>query len=292
VIRRVAKKGSNKGIGMGKGLGEETSMTHPLLITQEGPISIITLNQPERRNPISDLDMVDALCDAVSAADADMNVRAVILTGAGSAFSSGGDVKKMRMDGGGTRDTQPANTRRNYKFGIQRLPLLFQAIEVPVVAAINGPAIGAGCDLACMCDVRIAAQSARFAESFVKMGIIPGDGGAWLLPRIIGFSRATEMALTGEMIDAAQALEYGLVSHVVPDNDLMEKARAIAGKIAANPPHATRMTKRLLRAAQTATLANILEMSAAMQAVAHTTADHDEAITAFIEKRPAVFTGQ
>jgi enoyl-CoA hydratase/carnithine racemase len=286
------KKGVEQRHWYGKGLGEETSMTQPLLITQEGPISIITLNQPERRNPISDLDMVDALCDAVSAADADMNVRAVILTGAGTAFSSGGDVKKMRMDGGGTRDTQPANTRRNYKFGIQRLPLLFQAIEVPVVAAINGPAIGAGCDLACMCDVRIAAQSARFAESFVKMGIIPGDGGAWLLPRIIGFSRATEMALTGEMIDAAQALEYGLVSHVVPDNDLMEKAHTIAGKIAANPPHATRMTKRLLRAAQTATLANILEMSAAMQAVAHTTADHDEAITAFIEKRPAVFTGQ
>lgn len=266
-------------------------MTSPLLIEQDGPIRTVTLNQPERRNPISDQAMVDALCEAMAEADADIGVRVVILTGAGTAFSSGGDLKQMKS-GAGLRAGLPAQTRRNYKTGIQRLPLAFQALEVPVVAAVNGPAIGAGLDLATMCDIRIAAESAKFAESFVKLGIIPGDGGAWLLPRIVGFSRATELALTGEMFDARTALEYGLVSHVVPDADLMAKAREVAGKIAANPPHAVRMTKRLLREGQTAGLANILEMSAAMQSLAHATRDNDEAIDAFIEKRTPVFRGE
>ena len=260
-------------------------------VERDGGIVTVTLNDPEKRNPISARDMVDALCDAIEAADADISVRCVILTGAGTAFSSGGDVKGMKAGGGGTRAASPADTRRNYKWGIQRLPMLFQSLEVPVIAAVNGPAIGAGCDLTCMCDIRIAAESAKFAESFVKLGIIPGDGGAWLLPRVIGFSKATELALTGEMIDAAEALRIGLVSSVVPDSDLMAAARTMAEKIAANPTHGVRMAKRLLREAQTATLANILEMSAAMQSVAHTTADHDEAIDAFIEKRKPVFRG-
>jgi enoyl-CoA hydratase/carnithine racemase len=265
-------------------------MHDPVLQERTGAILTLTLNLPERRNPISDGAMVEALLAAVQAADADLTTRAVILTGAGSAFSSGGDMKKMAA-GSGLRDPLPAQTRRNYKAGIQRLPLVFQALEVPVIAAINGPAIGAGCDLACMCDVRVAAESARFAESFVKVGIVPGDGGAWLLPRIVGFAKASEMALTGEIIDAQEALAYGLVSRVVPDNELLDLARTIAAKIAANPPHAVRMTKRLLREAQTASLANILEMSAAMQALAHETTDHAEAVSAFLERRNPNFSG-
>jgi enoyl-CoA hydratase/carnithine racemase len=124
------------------------------------------------------------------------------------------------------------------------------------------------------------------------VGIVPGDGGAWLLPRIVGFSKATELALTGETIKADEALRIGLVSRVVPSGELMAAARAVADKIAANPPHAVRMTKRLLREGQTATLANILEMSAAMQSLAHATRDNDEAIDAFLEKRPPRFTGE
>ena len=266
-------------------------MSPKILTEQRGPILWVTLNQPDSRNPISDPDMVDLLVTIITTADADISVRAVILTGAGSAFSSGGDVKKMASGSGGLRTALPAQTRRNYKTGIQRLPLTFQALEVPVIAAINGPAIGAGLDLACMCDIRIAARSAKFAESFVKLGIIPGDGGAWLLPRIIGFSRASELALTGDMIDADAALAAGLVSRVVDDDDLLAEAEIIAQKIAANPPHAVRMTKRLLREGQTATLPNILEMSAAMQAIAHATADHDEAISAFLERRSPSFSG-
>jgi enoyl-CoA hydratase/carnithine racemase len=170
--------------------------------------------------------------------------------------------------------------------------LMFQALEVPVIAAVNGPAIGAGCDLTCMCDIRVAGESAKFAESFVKLGIIPGDGGAWLLPRIVGFSKAVELSLTGDMIDAAEAKRIGLVSEVVPDDQLMAKANEIAAKIAANPPHGVRMAKRLLREGQTADLKNILELSAAMQALAHATKDNDEAINAFIEKRVPEFKGE
>lgn len=263
-----------------------------LLQERDGAVLTVTLNLPEKRNPISDNDVVDALCAAMEAADKDITIGCVILTGAGSAFSSGGDLKQMAPDVGSLRSAKSVQTRRNYKYGIQRLPLLFQALEVPVVAAVNGHAIGAGCDLACMCDIRVASDNAKFAESFVKLGIIPGDGGAWLLPRIVGFSKATELALTGEMIDAAEALRIGLVSEVVSPEELIATARRIADKIAANPPHAVRMTKRLLREGQTAELKNILEMSAAMQALAHATADNDEAINAFMEKRAPKFTGE
>lgn len=266
-------------------------MTGHVLTERDGAIITLTLNAPERRNPITDLPMIEALLGALEAANSDIGVRAVILTGAGSAFSSGGDVKKM-VPGGGLRDALPARTRINYKAGIQRLPLAFEALEVPIIAAVNGPAIGAGCDLACMCDLRIAGTSARFAESFVKVGLVPGDGGAWLLPRIVGFSKACEMALTGDMIDAAEALACGLVSRVVEDGELLAEAKALAARIAANPPHAVRMTKRLLRQASVSSLPQILEASAAMQALAHATADHEEAVAAFTQRRPAEFIGE
>jgi enoyl-CoA hydratase/carnithine racemase len=263
-----------------------------LILREEADgIVTLTLNQPEMRNPISDAPMINALVEAIGRADREITTRVVVLTGAGKAFSTGGNINAMR-EGGGLNDPLAANTRRNYRNGIQRLPLLFEAIEVPVIAAVNGPAIGAGCDLACMCDIRIAGESAKFAESFVKLGLVPGDGGAWLLPRVVGFSMAAEMALTGEMLDAAQALACGLVSRVVPDAELLDSARALAARIAANPPHAVRMTKRLLREGRTATLAAILETSAAAQALCHATADHKEAVSAFLEKRTPVFSGE
>ena len=266
-------------------------MTDIVLRSMEDGIITLKLNRPEMRNPISDDDMVEALVAALQSADVDMSVRVVVLTGEGTTFSSGGNLNKMG-EAGGVNDPLPAQTRRNYKWGIQRLPLLFESLEVPVIAAVNGPAIGAGCDLACMCDVRIAAQGARFAESFVKVGLVPGDGGAWLLPRIVGFSKACEMALTGDAIDAEEALACGLVSQVVPNNDLTAAAHHLALRIAANPPHVVRMTKRLLREASTANLTTILEMSAAMQALAHATSDHREAVAALLGKRPPSFRGR
>ncbi|WP_298200064.1 crotonase/enoyl-CoA hydratase family protein [Novosphingobium sp.] len=257
---------------------------------QDGSIVTLTLDLPERRNPISEAPMIEAIVAALARLNADLTVRAAILTGAGSAFSSGGDLRKMAEPGGPTQ-APPVQSRTWYVDGIQRIPLAFQQLEVPIIAAVNGPAIGAGNDLACMCDIRVAARSARFAESFVKVGLIPGDGGAWLLPRVVGQSKAREMAFTGDLLDADQALACGLVSQVVDDDELLPAARRIAERIAANPPHAVRMTKRLMNEAQGQSLATVLQMSAAFQAVAHTTRDHAEAITAFTEKRAPVFTG-
>jgi enoyl-CoA hydratase/carnithine racemase len=259
-----------------------------LLRSETDGVVTLTLNLPEQRNPISGPAMIDALCDAIEAADADLSARVVVLTGAGSAFSTGGDINAMKV-GGGLVDASPVQTRQNYRRGIQRLPLLFERIEVPVIAAVNGAAIGAGCDLACMCDIRIAGESARFAESFVKLGIVPGDGGAWLLPRVVGFSKACELAFTGDVISAREALACGLVSQVVPDGDLLAAVGALAARIAANPPHAVRMTKRLMREARLSSLSVILELSAAAQALSHTTTDHTEAVDAFLAKhRPRI----
>lgn len=264
-------------------------MTEPVLYERDGDIVRITINRPDIRNAISDDDSIQALCDAVARLDADAGVRAAVLTGAGSAFSSGGNLRKMAQDG--VADQPPVKTRRTYTDGIQRIPLAFEKLEVPVVAAVNGPAIGAGCDLACMCDIRIAGESASFAESFVKVGIVPGDGGAFLLQRVIGYARAAEMALTGDAIDAAQALAIGLVSRVVPDAELLSVATATARRIAANPPSAVRLTKKLLREGYHQRLESLLELSAAYQALAHTTNDHREAVDAFLARRSPVFTG-
>ena len=266
-------------------------MSEPVIYqTGDDGIVTLTLNRPETRNPLTDADMLEAILAALARLDADESARVAILTGAGKAFSSGGNLHAMR-EGGGLKEALPARTRGNYKRGIQRLPLAFAALEVPVIAAVNGPAIGAGCDLTCMCDLRIAGESARFAESFVKLGLVSGDGGAWLLPRVVGWSKAAEMALTGDAIDAAEALACGLVSQVVADAELLDAARALARRIAANPPFAVRMTKRLLWEGRHAGLASLLEMAAPMQALAHATGDHSEAVEAFLEKRPPVFRG-
>ena len=267
-------------------------MTDPVLYELDANgVATITLNRPELRNPISGLDLIESLLDTLEQMEGDPKVRVAILTGAGASFSAGGNLKAMKPDVGELNASLPARTRGNYKRGIQRLPLAFAALEVPVIAAVNGHAIGAGLDLACMCDLRIASESAKFAESFVKLGIIPGDGGAWLLQRIVGFSKAAELTLTGETIDAAEALRIGLVSQVVPDADLLPAARAMAARIACNPPFAVRMAKRLIWDAGQMNLASVLEMSAAMQAVAHATKDNAEAIDAFLEKRVPQFRG-
>ncbi|WP_404383836.1 crotonase/enoyl-CoA hydratase family protein [Caenispirillum salinarum] len=268
----------------------ETPDTDPVLYAQDGAVVTLTLNQPETRNAITDVALVDAFVAACDRIRVDESVRCVIITGAGKAFSSGGNVKHMR-DKQGTFGGSPARIRENYRRGIQRIPRALYDLDVPTIAAVNGPAYGAGCDLTLMCDIRIAAEEAVFAENFVKVGIIPGDGGAWLLPRAVGASRAAEMAFTGDPVDARTALAWGLVSRVVPAPELLPAARALADRIAVNPPHALRMTKRLMREGQHTRLDTLLEMSAAFQGTAHHTADHDEAVAAILEKRAPSFRG-
>lgn len=266
-------------------------MSEWLKYEQDGHVVTLTMNRPDERNALSYDEVFESFVTAADRIQNDLTVRCVILTGAGSAFSAGGNVKQMR-DKGGIFGGSPIKTRESYRRGIQKIPLAIYDLEVPVIAAVNGPAVGAGCDLACMCDIRIAGRRAFFAESFVQLGIIPGDGGAFLLPRAVGLSRAAEMAFTGDRVDAETAAEWGLVSQVVDDDQLMDAANALAARIAKNPPEALRMAKRLLREGQKTDLKGVLELSAAFQALAHNTSDHMEAIDAFFEKRPAVFKGE
>ncbi len=258
-----------------------------LNIARDGAIWTLTMNQPETRNALTGNTAVEEFVQVCDEIRRDASVKAVILTGAGPIFSSGGNVKDMQrfFDDALTPDA----IREEYRQGIQRIPRALNQLDVPVICAINGPAIGAGLDLTCMCDIRIASETATFAESFVRVGIVPGDGGAWLLPRAVGRAKAAEMAFTGEAIDAQQALACGLVSRVVPADQLLPTARALADKIAANPGAVMRMTKRLLREGEHSTLESLLELSAGYQALAHKTADHREAVMAFVEKRKPRF---
>lgn len=256
-----------------------------LLYEQSGAVVTLTMNSVETRNALTGGNAPQEFVDACARIASDMSVRVVILTGAGTVFSSGGNLKHMQE----LFDASPAALRTWYREGIQRVATAVYNLEVPIIAAVNGPAIGAGCDLTCMCDIRIASESASFAESFVKVGLIPGDGGAWLLPRVVGMSKAAEMSFTGESVSASEALACGLVSRVVPGERLMDEARALAGKIAANPGGALRLSKRLLREGQHMRLESLLEMSAGFQALAHKTPQHVEAINAFVEKRKPVF---
>jgi len=256
-----------------------------LLYEQSGAIVTLTMNAPESRNALTGNNAPQEFVDACARIATDMSVRAVILTAAGTVFSSGGNLKHMQE----LFDASPAALRTWYREGIQRVATALYNLEVPTIAAVNGPAIGAGCDLTCMCDIRVASEAASFAESFVKVGLIPGDGGAWLLPRVVGMSKAAEMSFTGDSLTAAEALACGLVSRVVPADRLMDEARSLAGRIAANPGSALRLSKRLLREGQHMRLESLLEMSAGFQALAHKTPQHVEAVNAFVEKRKPVF---
>ena len=261
-----------------------------LTIEKRGHIAILTLNRPDSMNALGapgDGDEVARVCEEVNA---DRDIRCVILTGAGRAFSAGGDVKAMKaregaFGGGGV------GIRDNYRNNIHRIVRSIYGLEVPSIAAVNGAAIGLGCDVACMTDIRIAADTAKFAVTFLKLGLIPGDGGAWLLPRTIGMSRASELLFTGDVIDAQTACDWGLVSKVTSADELMAAAIAMAEKIAQQPPHALRLGKSLLKHGQTTSYDTLMEMSAAAQAISHLTADHMEGVSALLEKRPANFKG-
>lgn len=258
-------------------------MTSPLLIERAGHVETWSINRPATRNPITDDEFIDELLAAADRVNRDTEVRAVIITGVGTAFSAGGNIKDMAEKTGMFGGTAE-EVARGYREGVQRIPRALWACEVPLIAAVNGAAIGAGCDLTLLCDVRVASTKASFAESFVQLGLISGDGGAWLLPRAIGWARAAEMSLTGERIDAATALEWGLVSRVVEPDDLLACAHGIAEKIAANPTGAVRMTKRLLRQAQDNSLDTVLELAAPLQGAAHQTDEHHAALQAMLNR--------
>jgi enoyl-CoA hydratase/carnithine racemase len=262
-----------------------------LLFERSGSVVTLTINRPDMRNPLGEAGDGELFADAAARINADRDVRCAILTGAGKAFSTGGNLKAMRehsgaFAGGGV------HLREGYRNGIHKMVRALWDVEVPMIAAVNGPAIGLGNDVACLADMRIAADSAIFGATFLKVGLIPGDGGAWLLPRVIGHARAAELFFTGDTIDAQMALAWGLVSRVVPAASLMSEARALAERICRQPPDVLRMTKKLMREGQRADFGTIMEMSAAMQSLAHLTADHGEALAAFFDKRAPQYKGE
>ena len=262
-----------------------------LLFDKEGPLVTLTINRPESRNPLGEEGDGELFAAAAARINDDREVRAVILTGAGPAFSAGGNVKAMREKGGAFAGPGVA-IRERYRTGIHRIVKSLWGIEVPMVAAVNGPAIGLGNDVACLADTRIAADTAIFGATFLKIGLIPGDGGAWLLPRVIGMARASELLFSGDTIDAKTAETWGLVSRVVPAATLMDEAKALALRIARQPPDVLRMTKKLLREGMGVSFDTIMELSASMQALAHHTEDHAEAVSAFLDKRPPSYKGR
>ncbi len=262
-----------------------------VLIERQGPVALVTLNDPATRNALSP-PIVRELVAFFSTANADAALGCIVLAAAGDGFCSGGNIKDMR-DG---TDPMFAGTaqqmQEGFRNGVQMIPKLLHELDVPVIAAVQGAAIGAGLDLACMCDIRIASTDAKFAESFLRVGLVSGDGGAWFLPRVVGMPRAMELALTCRTLDAIQAKEWGLVTHVVEREKLLDTALEMARTIAAFPPRSVRLNKRLIRQSQDLTLADCLEVSAAYQAIVQTTADQKEAVAALLEKRPPRYTGR
>jgi enoyl-CoA hydratase/carnithine racemase len=253
-------------------------------------VAVLTFKRDDVRNALTGTALVEDLLQTLAWVNSADDVSVLIMTGAGSAFSSGGNVREMQ-ERKGIFAGSVQQIQDQYRRGIQRIPKAMEAVEVPVIAAINGPAIGAGFDLTCMCDLRIGSTKTVVGETFVNLGIIPGDGGAWFLQRLIGYQRAAELTLTGRLVSADEALSLGILLEVAEPEKLLTRAVELATTIAAKPPHAVRMTKRLLKQAQRGTLSDFLDLCACLQGMAHHTDDHGEAISAFLEKRQGVYSG-
>lgn len=257
-----------------------------LLFDVHEHIATLTLNRPEKLNAFTS-GMLQGLVAALDECDARDDVRAVILTGAGRGFCSGGDIGGM----GAEQDNRPHVTKHRIANEIQAFPKRMARFEKPIMAAVNGPAAGGGMDLALACDFRVAGTSARFAETYGKIGLLPGGGGAYFLPRIVGKGRALELLLTAEFIDAETALEIGLVNHVFPDDELMAATVRIATRIASMPPLSMRLIKRTVNEGLESDLAASLDLVSSHIAITRSGPDHAEAIAAFKEKRAGKFVG-
>jgi enoyl-CoA hydratase/carnithine racemase len=261
------------------------------ILTVDGRVVTLTMNRDDVRNELTGSRLVDdivAICDWINAND---EICALVITGGGKAFSAGGNVKHMR-ERSGIFAGDVYQQQNSYRRGVQRSALALERLEVPSIAAVNGAAIGAGLDLSMMCDIRIAASDAMFGETFLNLGLIPGDGGAWFLLRAVGYQRAAELAFSGRVIKADEAMRLGLVLNVVDPAELLGQVQALAAQYASKPPRAVRMTKRLLKSAARLELPDFLDQSANFQGMAQRSEDHLEAVTAFLDRRDPTYTGR
>jgi len=243
-----------------------------LLLEKENHNLWLTLNNPKTSNAIS-IEMVDELVSVLAQADMDSDIRCIILTGAGKHFCAGGNVKDM-VEQKGMFAGDSNELRERYKYGIQKIPMAFNQLSTPIIAMINGAAIGAGLDMACMCDIRIGSEHAKVGETFTKIGLIPGDGGTYFLQRIVGFGKAMEMTLTADIYSADQALKMGLLAKVVPSSKLKSTVAELATKINSNAPIAIQMAKRAITHAYRSDLYSNLELLASYQGITQRTSDH------------------
>ena len=258
-------------------------MTDGLRVEVDGPVATLTLDRPEALNALT-VPVKIALREALESLAGDRAVRAVILTGAGRAFCAGQDLAEREQSDAAPLEVE---VRERYNPIIRAIRSMGQ----PVIAAVNGVAAGAGASLAFACDLRIAAEEARFILAFGRIGLVPDSGATWFLPRLVGPAKAAELALVGEGVDAAEALRIGLISRVVPGDQLLDEARAMADRIADGAPLAMSLTKQALDRSQTIDLDEALEGEAKLQGIAGASTDHAEGLTAFREKRPPRFTG-
>lgn len=257
-----------------------------VLYDTKGSIAIITLNRPETKNAFSS-EMITLWRDYLRRAKEDEGVQVIIVTGNGDTFCSGGDIRDMAEG-----KLKSWDMKRFLWDGVQRIILTMEDLDKPVIAAVNGYAMGAGMDMAIMCDMRICSDRARFAESYIRMGLVPGDGGAYFLPRVVGTSKALELLLTADILSAEEALRLGIVNRVVPHESLMEETIKFAEKIASRPPLAIRMMKRAVYQGLTSPLRSHLDYVSSQLSLLSETEDHIEAARAFLEKRKPVFKGR
>lgn len=262
-------------------------MTDKLKFDVHEKVATITFNNPEKLNAFNP-EMLDAYFARLDECRTRDDVNVIILTGSGRGFCSGGDTGGM---GGGNQPT-PKQAKDNLAGMIQRIPLRLQEVDKPVIAAINGAAVGAGLDMALQCDLRYAGESAKLSETYVRMGLVPGNGAAWFLPRIVGVPKALELLWTADFLTGRQAYEIGLVNGVFPDDKLMEGTYEVAGRIARAAPISVRYIKRLVYQGQSMDLRSHLDMVSSHMIVARTSEDHVEAIDAFRNKRAPQFKGE
>jgi len=246
-------------------------------------VATLTFQRDDVRNALTGTSLVEDIIKTICWVNQCQGISVLILTGAGSAFCSGGNIKDM-AEKQGVFSGSVLEIQEQYRRGIQQLPLALNKAEIPLIAAVNGPAVGAGLDLACMCDLRIGSSRARVGETFINLGLVPGDGGAWFLQRLVGYQRAAEMTLSGRLLDAREALEIGLFLEVVEPKELLPRAQRLAADIADRPPQALRLTKRLLKLAQRMELPDFLDLCASFQGMAHHTEEHSVAVNDFLEK--------
>jgi enoyl-CoA hydratase/carnithine racemase len=263
-------------------------MTDQILFETKDHIATITLNRPEALNAFTE-EMIGAWVEALQECRDNDDIHVVVLTGAGRAFCAGGDVKAMKTS---PERNDPYLSKSRLWDNVQRVPKTLAELDKPIIAAVNGAATGAGMDMASMCDIRVCGESAKFAESYVRMGLVPGAGGCWFLPRLVGMPKALELLFTADFVEAKEALEIGLVNHVYPDDQLMEETYKLATKIARRAPISVRLIKRATYQGQKVDLVTHLDQISSHMTIARSSEDHMEAVDAFLEKRHPVFKGR